>query len=299
MTVRFNCPNCDELIAFADKYIGKQARCASCGQLFIIPSENKQIPKKIEPPAEKAEPVPGFYHAVLIESWKLFVRPQNATGLIFVMTAVCIKFFTGHTDYSFTIMDTFRVQAPTGLIITLSAWGCLFWYYMEIISVTANYSNELPDVDMGGFFGFIWNVIKSLFIFSIGLFSVLLPCIIIISITRNTGIVARLLSIVGLFAFPMAVLTFSAGGDISMVFRPDYIYKPIAKAFWPYFLVATIFIVTWQLEMITIGYGKLIGSGYLVIGLHLLANLAVQALAIIAMRSIGLFYRHFTCYFPW
>ncbi len=298
MTIRFNCPNCDELIAFADKYIGKQARCASCRQRFIIPSENKETPKKIEPPAEKAEPAPGFYRAVLIDSWKLFVRPRNATGLVFVIAAVCFKFFTGHTDYSFT-MGNFRVQAPVGLVVTLSAWGCLFWYYMEIICSTANETDELPDVYMGGLFGFIWNVIKSLSIFSIGLFAVLVPSGIFSLIMGRPGIVSHALSLVGLFAFPMAVLIFSTAPEVLMVFRSDYIYKPIARAFWSYLLVAGLFLLAWELEMITIDYGKLIDSGNLVIGLHLLANLAVQALAIIAMRSIGLFYRHYSCHFPW
>jgi hypothetical protein len=298
MTIRFNCPNCNELIAFADKYSGKRARCASCGQRFIIPSKDKEKPKTIEPPAENAEPVPGFYREVLIDSWKLFVRPQNATGLVFVIAAVCFKFFTGHTDYSFT-MGMFRVQAPVGLVVTLSAWGCLFWYYMEIISTTANETDELPDVYMGGLFGYMWNVIKSLTIFAIGLFAVLLPSVIFISMSGSTGVVSYVLSIVGLFAFPMAVLTFSAGGDVSMVFRPDYIFKPIARAFWPYLLVAGLFLLAWELQLRTIGYGRLIGSDNLVIGLHLLANLAVQMLAIIAMRSIGLFYRHYSCYFSW
>jgi hypothetical protein len=298
MTIRFNCPNCDELIAFADKYIGKQARCASCGQRFIIPSESKEIPKKVEPPAEKAEPGPGFYRAVLIDSWKLFVKSQNVTGLVFVIAAVCFKFFTGHTDYSFT-MGMFRVIAPVGLIVTLSAWGCLFWFYMEVICSTANFTDELPDVYMGGLFGFIWNVIKSLSIFSIGLIAVLLPSAIYTLITGSAGVVSHALSLVGLFAFPMAVLIFSTAPEVLMVVRQDYIYKPIIKAFWPYLLVAGLFLLTWELQLRTIGYGGLIGSDNLVIGLHLLANLAVQALAIIAMRSIGLFYRHYSCYFPW
>jgi len=297
MTIRFNCPNCDELIAFADKYSGKQAKCTSCGQRFIIPSEDKQAPKKVEPPAEKSDPVPGFYRAVFIDSWKLFVRPQNVTGLVFVIALVCFKFFTGHTDYSFT-MNMFRVQAPVGLVVTLSVWGCLFWYYMEIICTTANETDELPDVYMGGLFGYLWNVIKSLAIFAIGLFAVLLPSIIVISISGSTGVVSYVLSVIGLFAFPMAVLTFTAGGDVLMAFRPDYIYKPIARAFWPYILIAGMFVLAWDLQLRTIGYGRLIGSENLVIGLHLLANLGVQALAIITMRSIGLFYRHYSCYFP-
>jgi hypothetical protein len=193
----------------------------------------------------------------------------------------------------------FRFQAPVGLVVTLSAWGCLFWYYMEIICSTALDTDELPDVYMGGLFGFIWNVIKSLTIFLVGLVAVLLPCIIFISISKSTGVVSHVLSIVGLFAFPMAVLTISLAPDVTMVFRLDYIFKTVAKAFWPYLLAAGMFLLAWELQLRTVGYGRLIGSGYLVIGLHLLANLAVQALALIAMRSIGLFYRHYYCYFPW
>jgi hypothetical protein len=170
---------------------------------------------------------------------------------------------------------------------------------MEIICTTANDTDELPDVYMGGLFGFIWNVIKSLSIFSVGLFAVLLPSAIFALITGGIGVVSHALSLVGLFAFPMAVLIFSTAPEVLMVFRQDYIYKPITKAFWPYVLIAGMFLLTWELELRTIGYGSLIGRGYFIVGLHLLANLAVQALAIVVMRSIGLFYRHYGCYFPW
>jgi hypothetical protein len=152
---------------------------------------------------------------------------------------------------------------------------------------------------MGGFFGFIVNVIKSLSIFAIGLFAVLIPSAVFALLAGGTSVVSHALSLVGLFAFPMGVLIFSTAPEVLMVFRQDYIYKPITKAFWPYVLVAGVFLLTWELEMRTIDYGSLIGSGYYVVGLHLLANLAVQALAIVAMRSIGLFYRHYSCYFPW
>jgi len=302
MTIQFNCPNCNAVIAFADKHCGKRARCTTCGQLFIIPSKDNETPKKIEQPEEKGRPIPGFYHAVFVDSWKLFARAQNATGLVFVTAAVCFKFFTGHTDYSWT-MGGFRFQAPVGLIVTLAAWGCLFWYYMEIIYSTAFDMEELPDVYMGGFFGFIWNVLKSLCIFSITLVAVELPCIISIIISRRMDfdwpLLTRLLSLAGLFAFPMAILTFSVGRDITMVFRPGYILKPIARAFWPYFTVVALFVSAWQLQLLTIEYGDLLGRDKVIIGLHLLANLAIQALAIISMRSIGLFCRHYSCHLPW
>lgn len=297
MTIRFNCPNCGELIAFADKYCGKQARCTSCGERFIIPSQDKEVPKKVALSKEKAEPLQGFYHAVFIDSLKVFVKPQNATGLVFIAAAVCFKFFAGHTDYSWTA-GGFRFQAPTGLVITLAAWGCLFWYYMEMICLAASDTEELPDVDMGGLFGFIWNIIKSLYMFSFALIAVQLPCIIFIAISKKVGITSQILSLMGLFAFPMAILPVAIDGDFTLLFRPDYLLKPITKAFWPYLVVVGLLISTWKLQLITLEYGDLLARGNLVVGLHLLAKLAVQALAIISMRSIGLFRHYYSCHFP-
>ena len=296
MTIKFDCPNCDAVIGFADKHRGKRAHCARCGQHFIIPSESDTTAEKVKPSEEKSDPIPGFYRAALIDSWKLFVKARNATGLIFVMAAVSFKFFTGHTDYSCT-MYGFRFQAPTGLIITLTAWGCLFWYYMEIIHSTAIDYDELPDVNMGDIFGFIWNVIKSLFVFSFTLIAVLLPCIVYIGIAKEQGVISQVLAMIGLFVFPMAILIISISGDTTIVLRVDYILKPIAKAFWPYLIVVALFVVVWELQLRTIEYGQLLGRGPLVVGFHLLTNFAVQMLVLVAMRSIGLFYRHYSRFF--
>lgn len=298
MTIKFNCPNCGSVIGFPDQHSGKRAHCTTCQQHFIIPSESNATPEKVQPPEKKGEPVPGFYRAALMESWNLFARARNATGLVFVTAVVCFKFFTGHTDYSFT-MGGFRVQAPTGLIITLVSWGCLFWYYMEIIRATAVDVEELPDVYMGGLFGFIWNVIKSLCVFAFALIIVLLPCIIYIAITQDQGVVSHILALIGLFVFPMAILTVSVCGEITMAFRLDYILKPITKAFRPYLVVVVLFVGAWELQLRTVGYGELMGRDTFVVGFYLLTNLAVQALALIAIRSIGLFYRHYSCHFPW
>lgn len=298
MTIKFHCPNCGAIIGFADQHRGKRAHCTTCQQHFIIPSENNATPEKVTPPEEKSDPTPGFYRAALVDSWKLFIKTSNATGLVFITAAVCFKFFTGHTDYSFT-MGGFRFQAPTGLIVRLTAWGCLFWYYMEIIRLTAIDVEELPDVDMGDLFGFTWNVIKSLFTFAFVLIIVLLPCIIYIAFTQDQGIVSHLLGLIGLFAFPIAILTVSINGDIATAFRLDYLFKPIQKAFCPYLFAVILFVGAWELQLRTVEYGELIDRGTFVVVFYLLTNLAIQALALIAIRSIGLFYRHYHCHFPW
>ena len=301
MTIQFNCPNCDAVIGFEDKHRGKHAQCTTCGQRLIIPTQTGEKAKKVEPEKEDFVPETGFFRALFVESPKLFIRPRNVTGMVFVTAAVCFKFFTGHVDYSWE-MGHFRFHAPVGFMISLGAWGCLFWYYMEIICSTAIDVDDLPDIDMGGFFGFIWNIVKSLFIFAAMLVIVQIPCIIFILIEHDAAIqspvVRTILSLAGLFIFPVAILTVSVTGDLTTLFRPKYILKPVTKAFRPYAVTVGLFVFAWQLQLMTIEYGRLIGRDKLVIGLHLCANLAVQALALVAMRSIGLFYRHYSCHFP-
>ena len=298
MTIEFNCPKCNEVIAFADKHSGKDARCISCGQRFVIPSKSFEKAKIIKPEEEVFEPVKGFYKALFIDSWKLFIKPQSATVLVFIAAAVSFKFFTGHVDYSWT-MGRFRFQAPVGLVITFACWGCLFWFYMELIRMVALDFDEMPDIDMDGIFGFIWNVTKSIYIFSAVFIVVEFPAIISIALLGQNNISSILLSIIGFALFPVAILTTSVVGDITSLFKPSHLFRPVVRAFWPYVTVAILFTLTCQLALTTINYGKIIGANRLLIGLHLLANLAVQILAIITMRSIGLFYRHYACYFKW
>ncbi len=79
--------------------------------------------------------------------------------------------------------------------------------------------------------------------------------------------------------------------------RPDYIFAPVFRAPVPYLAVVVLLGAAGVLQMHTIQYSDqdLIA---VVIG-NLLLNLAVQVVAIVAMRSIGLFYRHYSCYFSW
>lgn len=298
MTIEFNCPNCNEVIAFADKHSGKDAHCISCGQRFVIPSKSFEKAKIIKPEQEVSEPVEGFYKAVFIDSWRLFTKPQSAAVLVFVAAVVSFKFFTGHVDYSWTV-GAYRFQAPLGLVITIACWGCLFWLYMEIIRMVALNFDEMPDIEMDGIFGFIWNIVKSLYIFSAVFITVEFPGIISIALLGQKNIISILLTMVGFAFFPVAILTISVVGDITSLFKPSHIFKPVRKAFLPYLTVAILFVLTCQLELITIDYGKIIGASKMVIGLHLFANFAVQLLALITMRSIGLFYRHYVCYFKW
>ena len=293
MTIQFFCPNCNEIIGFPDKHAGKRARCTTCGRLFIIPSENYKKPKKVELPKEKGEPLPGFYRDVFVDNWKLFFESENVTSLVFVIAIVCFKFFTA--------------GSPCCAFVTHYAiWGWLLGFYINIIYETAFEIDKLPEIYLGTSITFLWYIIKPLFLFSVTMAVVQLPFIIVLVLRKDEGLtienirqaefgLLHILFILGLFLFPIAILTTAIGKDFTM-FRPDYLLRPIFRAFVPYVVTVLLLIAAALLETQTIQYT---GASLLTTAGHLAMNFAVQLIAIIAMRSIGLFHRHYSCHLAW
>ena len=293
MTIQFFCPSCNDIIGFPDKHAGRRARCTNCGQFFIIPSENYKKPKKVKLQEEKGDPLPGFYRAVFIDNWKLFFDSENVTSLAFVIVVVCFKFFT----YS---------SWCCGNVIPYIVWGWLFGFYLNIIYETAFEIDKLPEINLGTSITFLWYIIKPLFLFSITLAVVQLPCIIRFFMLKERGLsfndipqlefgLLHVLFIFGLFLFPVAILTTSVGQTFTM-FRPDYFLGPVFKAFVPYAVTVLLLVAAALLEVRTTQFT---GAGLATTAGHLAMNLAVQVIAIFAMRSIGLFLRHYSCYFAW
>lgn len=306
MTIKFNCPYCSALIAFDSKHAGKRARCQTCQQLFFIPAKSDEKPKKFKTKEiEIAVPIPGFYRAVFVESWKIFKSQTSAVPLVFVGLVVCFKFFVGHLNFTFTVSgwgNSIDFSVPLGTILTMAAWGALFWYYMQLIYSTAFETEELPQVYLGGFKLFLWNILKSVYTFIIILFVVELPYLITAVIMRKTGLefppLLNFLKLGCLFFFPIAILTAAIGKDLTML-RPDYLLVPVLKAFKPYLAVAALLITIGLLEMHTKQFVPSAKDSFLSIVANLFLNLIIQVIAIITMRAIGLFYRHYTCYLPW
>jgi len=296
MTIQFYCPSCDSLIAFDDKHAGKRARCTTCGQILIIPSKDGEKPKKVKHKVEKSEPDPGFYRAVFLNNWKLFLDPENATSLVFVVAVVCFKFFLSPV-------------MCCGYITFVIVWGWLLGFYLNIIHETAFGIDKLPEIYLGTSITFIWYIVKPFLVFFCTMAAVQLPFIIALILLRDKGItyenfwhtrigpylILQLLFILGLFLFPMAILTTAIAQAFTML-RPDYILLPIFKAFVPYIIVVALLVAASFLEMQTAQYDY---SDFIVTARNLALNFAVQIVAIIAMRSIGLFYRHYTCYLRW
>jgi len=301
-TITFHCPKCEYLCAFKDAYAGRRARCLRCNQVFIIPAAENGKAQKVEQPKEFSEPLPGFYEAVFKYSLPTIFNKQSLATLLFILIVTALKFFTVHLDYSLG-MRGFTVHLPAGWVIAVFVWGGIFWCYAEIVYATGFDVGFLPEVYFGGGFGYIFSVLKAFYSFVIALLVVMLPAIILKKILDLAGIqqswVVFPFVILGMFLFPMAVMMVSISRDLLMLFRPDYFFTPIRKAFWHYLFLAGLFVLTWQLQYISLNYEDVAGRPNSVILLHLSAVLGIQILAIFTMRTTGLFYRHFACYFEW
>ena len=105
--------------------------------------------------------------------------------------------------------------------------------------------------------------------------------------------IPQILLVFGLFTFPIVILTIAIGKELTLL-RPDYLLAPIVKAFFPYLLVALLLITAGILQMQTSQFDSSDPTRYTAAKLSF--NLLVQVVAIIAMRSIGLFYRHYNCH---
>jgi len=298
MTIQFKCPKCGSLIAFADKHAGKSARCLNCNQQLVIPAKTGQTPQTIEPKVEPEFPLPGFYHAVLVESWKIFLDRENVTTLVFVTAAVFFKFFSASI-------------CCLGYLVYFAAWGYLFGLYLNIISDTAVGIDKLPEIEPGTSITFLWHIIKPIFVFVFAVLIVQLPLVIALAFFQNYGItweniwetptavnlVLRALFIAGLFLFPAAILAAAVVEDLPELFRLDRLITPAFRAIVPYTITVGLLAIASFLETKTTQYSS--KAPMLSVAGNLALNLAEQVVAIIAMRSIGLFYRHFACYFAY
>ncbi len=187
----------------------------------------------------------------------------------------------------------------------LYAW--LFAYYMRLVLEIADNQDDLPDTMIGD----VWEaVVRPFFTFVMTWFCLMLPAIIMISLRTKWNLNVPLVWIwaavfLAFFMWPMALLGVSIGG-VSVFVRADLMLYTVLRTFFPYLIV-------WALLLIMFGVGywliKFVSSGGAAAATpiwakHGLAGAALISLfvtytSIVAMRVIGLYYRHFKHRFAW
>jgi hypothetical protein len=187
--------------------------------------------------------------------------------------------------------------------VRVLCWGILFWYYLESIILGALDVDSLPDVEIDGYSDFIRKAIGSVFAFMMVLLFCMLPTVLYLVFAgrgHSPGI-ANGLANLGLFFLPMCILAVGVNQDTQVLCRIDILFAPVTKAFFPYATCAAMVMGVWflQMKMHNAGDPALEDASVSLKALYLFLHLGIQVLALVAMRSLGLYYRHYQCYFKW
>jgi hypothetical protein len=302
MPITCACPKCNAHCEYDEETAGLAIECNNCGRIFLSPSgQDKKAPSKPE------APIPGFYRAVFIGAWKLFARPHNYILIGLIITITIFKFFLAGglcADRARTSVLSYMYIA--GVLLKILLWGWFAGIYFNIICDTAygedNLSDDVEDAITAIVTAFASSIGRPILLFYYALIGSQIPLIVAVAVFQIAGfklnILLHFLFLTGLFLFPVALLTVAVTEDI-LSMRPDYFFKPILKAFRPY-LVVFAFTIAAAIGWLLIGdMDAVVGTSQLRIALELLLNIGFQFFAIMTMRTIGLYYRHYSCYFPW
>ena len=197
-----------------------------------------------------------------------------------------------------------------GQVIVLG-WFCAF-YFNTILEV-ARGEDDLPSI--GGVEGWWGSIFRPLLLF-VGVYAFCMIPFLVYTFSVGLGsfdpLVALALQLLGVFVGPMALLSVALGDSIGAL-RPDLMIKSIVNAFVPYLAVWLMLGVIFAgavLLLIGVVAATVLGNlgndtgviGWLAssFGLQILALWLVYGYgAVVAMRIIGLFYRHFKHRFAW
>ena len=300
MTITCTCPKCDRFCGFKDAHAGRQARCLACNSHFIVPDQDGQTARLVK--AEPEVALPGFYRAVLMDNFKVFIQKESLFGIILCIALTCIHFLAGNEDYSITL-GGFRPPLIIGWFVTFFCAGYLLWYFMETINTTTVDNDFLPEISIGSGFTFIGEAIKSIYLFIAAFAIAAIPGAALGALLGKLGVSYSWLNMIiimlSLSMLPMILCMLGAGVALWKVFRYDLIIRVIVKTFGPYLLSATITFIALLAVYFTIGFfatnPDIHRPG---IPLMLTLRLAAVFTMLFAMRTIGLYARHYYHCFP-
>lgn len=270
-----------------------------------FPSDRDVIIEESEQPRPSPTNRRTFW-ADVAYSLVLPIEPQNLPAL-----AICTFFNLLALGLVYSVTQAVMWGNISILTFVLSIAGAvaftwLFAYYMRIIAEVADDDDDLPATMTGSAYDVI---LRPFFTFLTTWFCLLLPAIALVYLgfywdmyVPRVWFQATLIFAVAMW--PMAILCVSIGG-IGIFTRADLILYTVFSTLVPYTIV-------WLLLLLTgaCGYGlfRLLASEVAgrtpLLSRHFLAGLVLLAMAttflsIVAMRVIGLYYRHFKHRFAW
>lgn len=294
MTISCTCPKCDQVCGFKDDYAGRRARCLACGTRFTIPLQSSVATEPV--PDEPEGPLPGFYGAVFRHTPSAFVQRESLGGVIFCIALTGFHFFLGDRDYSFSLPG-FRMPLFVGWIVTFVTAGYLLWYFIETIRETADGCDFLPDIAIGGGFAFVGQAAKSIYIFVVAFAVPLIPAALLLLLLAELGLDTPWLQIpitaACLLAAPLVLAILACEAPPWMLLRIDRLAVIIVRTAGPYLLTAAVTLTAFLLVFVTLGYFAAAPGNTPHPVLMLTARIAAVFVTLAAMRTIGLYARHY------
>ncbi len=317
MTVEATCPICGGRIQIDPSASGGRITCRLCGKELALPgakpvvldhAPQADVPGYVSPPDRDVigAPTCGFWG----DAARSFTAPLRRGGLVTFLIVLIIQ----------GLIVALGFAPIVGIIGQFFALGWLYAFYLNIISHTAGGEDTFPDVGMSDGIG--EDIVKPFFRFIGSFLWVWLPAGVYAFVSAlNKGLLTEEqdavvvfgLWFLGMFIWPMTVLTIAIFGFNPGALRYDLQVRTIVKALPQYLSV-------WVLLMLTIGRLVLAtladaGGGDSTTGapnqwewmswtpesfVGMIAMAVVQSyMILVAMRVIGLFYRHYKHLFVW
>lgn len=317
------CP-CGITIRYGEKHFGRTVKCRGCGGAVTLPgpSAHESAPAKDGYAVAEPEPVlPGQGRSIPPPLHEHHAPPESRLlGREDQIAARRRRGFWGDAGRSFlfwmtpsgalalgvlTVMLLARDALGVIPLVGLFAWvlitGTVWGFYLEVIQWTAGGEDDLPEPSA-------WEgVWESVALPLLKLFCVttamLIPAWVIgFSGGSPLAVMAGLLG--GLFLWPVMMLAASLGGAMTAM-RIDLLARTVASAFAPYLSVWLMLVAAFAAVGLSAAAGMGAAPEFLdpLLGRPLIAavviNFASVYSTIIAMKLIGLYYRHYSDRFPW
>ena len=298
---------CGTEYRLTERLYGKRVRCKMCGVEFTAPHPDS--------PELHASPPTGDSS---VDQYSAKAFDDDSGPSLMAFWADCLRSFLFLRSVSSLITFAFLAMAAAvrvflpfggciGQIALVIVAGWILGYLFHVIQEAASGENELPSFSLSE--GWFDDVVVPLVKFLVSWLVVVWPALaftILDSIYRISGRLnlpfnpAVVLFGLGVFAWPMVILTTAIGG-LSGLWRVDLMISTVSRSFVGYATTVAATVLAYgafQLaEELLQARSHADPSGLVAMGAGL-EVLSVYA-AIVAMRIVGLYYHHFKDDFAW
>lgn len=327
------CGSCGTQIRYGVKHEGKTVRCPKCSEPVLLPIIEPE-PAADDPsyelapddhPIQPPPPTPAVLAPTAGQSLPERLRPARVQRSFWEDIRKSFTFLTELDNLAviigyavmMTIYPAIAILPIIGLIAMFAFYGMLYAFYFDVVQTTAGGEDDLPTLTEWD--GFVESGLMPVasFIGTTLIASLLGIAAIVLTLERpegsSTAIIVAAFAI-GWFFWPAIVLAVATLGW-GLVLRVDLLIRTPFAAIGPYLVVlgtlGVALFLGWfgssafladtthrAMESMNIPPVSVVGFIFRVFESFVLSAISISS-SVIAMRTIGLYYRHFSQRFPW